>query len=441
VAPGAAIIAGPTPAFRPVPAPIAPLRIAAYTVTSAAGAGKAALHAALRAGRSALTPNDFGPTPLATWIGRVAGLEAAPLPRPLAAWECRNNRLAWLGLNGDAFIDAVHAARERHGAARIAVVLGTSTSSIGATEDAYRHLDGEGGFPADNRNPHVHTPHSLASFVQEALDLAGPSVTVSTACSSSAKVFATAERMLRLGLVDAAVVGGVDTLCGSVLFGFNALQLVSAEPCRPFDAQRSGISIGEAAGFALLERVDNASTLPAIAAPRGDAAGLGAARRPAGLYLLGYGESSDAHHMSTPHPEGLGAERALDDALARAGIDAAAVDHINLHGTASAKNDEVEAALVARRFPATTHASSTKGITGHTLGAAGIVEAAASLLAIEHGLRPGTVNTRVLDPACGPQVRIETAHAPVRIALSNSFGFGGNNCVLVFGDPGAGGSR
>jgi len=406
-----------------VPAPIAPLRIAAYTVTSAAGVGKAALLAALRSGRSALTPNDFGPTPLSTWIGRVASLEAAPLPRPLAAWECRNNRLAWLGLNGDAFIDAVHAARERHGAARIAVVLGTSTSSIGATEDAYRHLDGDGAFPADNRNPQVHTPHSLASFVQEALDLAGPSVTVSTACSSSAKVFATAERMLRLGLVDAAVVGGVDTLCGSVLFGFNALQLVSAEPCRPFDAERSGISIGEAAGFALLERVD------------------AAAESPAGLYLLGYGESSDAHHMSTPHPEGLGAERALDDALARAGIDCGAVDHINLHGTASAKNDEVEAALVARRFPATTHASSTKGVTGHTLGAAGIVEAAASLLAIEQGLRPGTANTRVLDPVCGPQVRIEAAQAPVRVALSNSFGFGGNNCVLVFGDANAGGSR
>jgi 3-oxoacyl-[acyl-carrier-protein] synthase I len=402
-----------------VPAPIAPLRVAAYTVTSAAGAGKAALHAALRDGRTALTPNDFGPTPLPTWIGRVAGLEAAPLPRPLASWECRNNRLAWLGLNSDAFIDAVHAARERHGAARIAVVLGTSTSSIGATEDAYRHLDGNGAFPTDNRNPRVHTPHSLASFVQEALDLAGPSVTVSTACSSSAKVFATAERMLRLGLVDAAVVGGVDTLCGSVLFGFNALQLVSAEPCRPFDAERSGISIGEAAGFALLERVD----------------GGGAALR-----LLGYGESSDAHHMSTPHPEGLGAERALDDALARAGIDCGAVDHINLHGTASAKNDEVEAALVARRFPATTHASSTKGVTGHTLGAAGIVEAAATLLAIEHGLRPGTVNTRVLDPACGPQVRIEAAHAPVRVAMSHSFGFGGNNCILAFADAGAAGS-
>ena len=396
-----------------MPQPIVPLQISAYTATTAAGTGKSALLAALRAGRSALTPNGFGPTPLPTWIGRVAGLEAAPLPGALAPWECRNNRLAWLGLAGDGFVDAVHAARERYGATRVALVLGTSTSSIGATEDAYRALDGAGAFPADNRNPLVHTPHSLANFAHQALGLQGPCVTVSTACSSSAKVFASAERLLRLGLADAAVVGGVDTLCGSVLFGFNALQLVSAEPCRPFDAERSGISIGEAAGFALLER-DR----------RGGAA----------LQLLGYGESSDAHHMSTPHPEGLGAERALDDALARAGIDASRVDHINLHGTASAKNDEVEAALVARRFPARTHAVSTKGVTGHALGAAGIVEAVACLLAIETGWRPGMVNTRTLDPACGPQIRLEGSEGPVRIALSNSFGFGGNNCVLVFGD-------
>ncbi|HEY2561026.1 MAG TPA: beta-ketoacyl-ACP synthase [Caldimonas sp.] len=401
-----------------MPAQIAPLRIAAYTVTSAAGLGKGALLAALRDGRSALTPNDFGPAPLATWIGRVASLESSPLPRQLAAWECRNDRLAWLGLQGDGFIDAVHAARERHGAARVAVVLGTSTSSIGATEAAYRALDADGRFPADNCNPLVHTPHSLANFVAAALALEGPCVTVSTACSSSAKVFAAAERMLRLHLVDAAVVGGVDTLCGSVLFGFNALQLVSPEPCRPFDAERSGISIGEAAGFALLERHRGSDD-------HGDAP-----------LLLGYGESSDAHHMSTPHPEGVGAERALDDALARAGIDAAAVDHINLHGTASAKNDEVEAALVARRFPASTHASSTKGVTGHTLGAAGVVEAAVALLAIEHGWKPGIANTRVLDPACGPQLRTAGAAGRVRVALSNSFGFGGNNCVLAFGDAG-----
>ncbi len=397
-----------------VPQRLSPLRIRAYTTTTAAGIGKRALLAAFEGGKTALRPNDFGPSRLDTWIGRVAGVESTALPKPLAAWDCRNNRLAWLGLVADDFIDAAHAARERHGAGRVALVLGTSTSSIGATEDAYRSLDGEGRFPAGNRNPRVHTPHSLAAFVHEALALEGPCITVSTACSSSAKVFAAAERMLRLGLADAAIVGGVDTLCGSVLFGFNALQLVSPGPCRPFDAGRDGISIGEAAGFALLER------LPADAA--GD-----------GLALLGYGESSDAHHMSTPHPEGLGAELALDDALARAGVDAADIDHINLHGTASAKNDEVEAALVARRFPARTHASSTKGFTGHTLGAAGIVEAAASLLAIEHGFLPGIANTQKLDAACGPQIRIDPARAPVRLALSNSFGFGGNNCVLVFG--------
>ena len=395
-----------------MPDPIPPLRISAYTATSAVGAGRAAMLAAIDGQRSGLRPNDFGPAPLATWIGRVDGLEAS-LPGALAHWDCRNHRLAWLGLHADGFADAVAGARRRLGAGRVAVVLGTSTSSISATEDAYRVLDADGRFPAALRSTRLHTPHSLVAFVQEALRLSGPGLTVSTACSSSAKAFAVAERMLRIGLVDAAVVGGADSLCGSVLFGFNALQLVSPEPCRPFDAERSGISIGEAAGFALLERDDGSDDV----APR----------------LLGYGESSDAHHMSAPHPEALGAERALDDALARAGIAAAAVDHINLHGTASAKNDEVEAKLIARRFPAATHASSTKGITGHTLGAAGIVEAVAALLAIEHGWKPGTVHTRVLDAVCGPQLRTRGATGRVRVALSNSFGFGGNNCVLVFG--------
>jgi 3-oxoacyl-[acyl-carrier-protein] synthase I len=384
--------------------------VTAYTATSAVGVGKAAMLSAVAERRSGLRPNDFGHDPLATWIGRVEGVEA-PLPDSLAHWDCRNNRLAWLGLCADGFTDAVAAVRERRGAARVAVVLGTSTSSIGATEDAYRELDAEGRFPVHLRSTRVHTPHSLGNFVQDALDLAGPCMTVSTACSSSAKAFAVAERMLRLDLVDAAVVGGVDTLCGSVLFGFSSLQLVSPQPCRPFDLQRNGINLGEAAGFALLERAEH---------------GQGA------LQLIGYGESSDAHHMSTPHPEGVGTERALDDALARAGVAPDAVDYINLHGTASAKNDEVEAALVARRFGAHTHASSTKGFTGHALGAAGIVEAAFSLLALETGLMPGTLNTEQLDPACGPQIRLQPARGEVRVALSHSFGFGGTNCVLVF---------
>ncbi|UGB45410.1 beta-ketoacyl-[acyl-carrier-protein] synthase family protein [Frateuria edaphi] len=391
--------------------PIAPLAVSAYTATSALGRGREAHRRAIETARTGLRPNDFSLAPLECWVGRVDGVEDAPLPTPLAVWECRNNRLAWLGMNQDGFLDAVHAARERYGATRVALLMGTSTASIGATEEAYRRLDPDGGFPEDMLRPPIHAPHSLAGFLAEALQLEGPCLTVSTACSSSAKVFASAERMIRLGLVDAALVGGVDTLCESVLFGFNALELVSRAPCRPFDRERSGISIGEAAGFALLERVEAAPD-----APR----------------LLGYGEASDAHHMSTPHPEGLGAELALRDALARAGLAPAQVDYINLHGTASLKNDEVEAALIARAFPPTTRASSTKGFTGHTLGAAGILEAVVALLSVEHGLVPGNLGGEDPDPACGPQFAWSNEARPVEVALSNSFGFGGNNACLAF---------
>ena len=396
-----------------MPSTVPPLAVRAYSAATAAGIGRGALLDALKRNTSALVPNDFTHHPLATWIGRVPGVEAVALPAPLARWDCRNHRLAWLALNADGVFDAVQRARRMHGADRVAVVLGTSTSSIGETEAAYRALAPDGGFaPAAAQAPQLHQPHALALFVRAALDLQGPALTISTACSSSAKVFASAERLLRLHLADAVLVGGADSLCGSVLFGFNALQLVSARPCRPFDAARDGISLGEAAGFALLERARPGEPAPC---------------------LVGYGESSDAHHMSSPHPQGLGAERALDDALRRAALAEAQVDYLNLHGTASRKNDEVEAALVQRRFPATLHASSTKGLTGHTLGAAGIVEAAVCLLAIEHGLKPGMPGTETPDPACGPQLRLAPVAGEVRVALSHSFGFGGSNCALLFG--------
>lgn len=386
-----------------------PLAVTAFTVTTAAGTGNGALAEAITTARPCLRRNDFTREPLETWIGRVAEVEAHDWPARFAPWECRNNRLAWLGLQADGFLDAVLRARTRHGADRIALVLGTSTSSIGATEEAYASLTPDGQFPEGLRRPAVHEPNSLASFLATALGLTGPAVTVSTACSSSAKVFAQAERMIRLGLADAAVVGGVDTLCGSVLFGFNSLELVSPRPCQPFDVARSGISLGEAAGFALLER-------------DGDARG----------WLVGHGESSDAHHMSTPHPEGLGARLAIEAALRRAGRTAADVQYVNLHGTASQKNDEVEARVLADLFPATTVAGSTKGWTGHTLGAAGVVEAAVCLLSIERHFRPGTLNTTTPDPACGPQIRLDGHPGRVDVALTESFGFGGNNCVLVF---------
>jgi 3-oxoacyl-[acyl-carrier-protein] synthase-1 len=389
--------------------PIRPLRISAFTLCSAAGDGRRPTLAALRERRSGLRRNDFGATPIDTWIGRVPDLEKPSLPPQYEQWDCRNNRLAWRGLMTDGFRDAVLQARERYGADRVAVIVGTSTSSIGASEDAYTRLEADGRYPADLRRPIIHTPHSLGDFIQHALELTGISVTVATACSSSAKVFAQAERLMRLGLADAAVVGGVDTLCGSVLFGFNSLELVSAQPCRPFDVERRGINLGEAAGFALLER--DASTGP---------------------WLIGYGESNDAHHMSTPHPDGIGARSALADALARADVSAAQIGYINLHGTASQKNDEMEARVVGDLFAPDAVAGSTKGWTGHTLGAAGIVEAGITLLALEHGLLPGTLNAQSLDPVCGPQIRIENTERSVERALSFSFGFGGSNCVLAF---------
>jgi 3-oxoacyl-[acyl-carrier-protein] synthase-1 len=228
-------------------------------------------------------------------------------------------------------------------------------------------------------------------------------------------VFAQAARMIEAGLADAALVGGVDTLCGSVLFGFNSLELVAAEVCRPFDVRRRGISIGEAAGFALLERA------AATPSPR----------------LIGWGESSDAHHMSTPHPQGLGARLALQGALERAGLRADQVDYINLHGTATPKNDEVEGTVISECFPPQTRASSSKGWSGHTLGAAGILEAVITLLALQHGLVPGTLNCEQPDTMCGAHLALANEERELRIALSNSFGFGGSNCTLAFARGGA----
>lgn len=393
-----------------MPSRIPPLVLTAYTATSALGRGREAHLSALRERRSGLRANDFTQGPLDCAIGRVDGVEDVALPAAYAEHDSRNNRLAWLGLGADGFLDAARACIERHGPGRVALVVGTSTASIGATEQAYRELD-QGRFPSRLRTPMLHMPHSPGAFLEAALGTRGPCLTTATACSSSAKIFAKAERLLRLGVADAAVLAGVDTLCGSVLYGFNALELVAPEACRPFDAERRGLSLGEAAGFALLERDGDAR------APR----------------LLGYGESSDAWHMSTPHPEGLGARRALADALARAGLQPSEVDYVNLHGTATPKNDAVEAAVIADVFDASTRVSATKGWTGHTLGAAGIVESVLTLLAMEHDLVPGTLNSTTPDAACSASFAFANETREIRVALSNSFGFGGNNCTLAFG--------
>jgi len=403
-----------------IPPPITPLSIAAYTTVSAAGLGKAATVRALHAGRSGLQVNDLAWAPLPCWIGRVPGVgiveagqdhpDAVALPPSLADYDCRNNRLALLALEQDGFLSAVQAARVRHGADRIGVFLGTSTSGILSTELAYQRRDAATDrLPDDYRYHTTHALNATAEFVQQVLGLRGPVLTISTACSSSAKVFAQAERFIRLGLIDAAVVGGADSLCLTTLYGFNSLQLVSDDICRPFDRQRRGLNIGEAAGFALLDRA------------------------PAELQLLGYGETSDAHHMSTPAPQGEGAQRAMREALQRARLDTADIDYINLHGTATPANDLAESQAVSAVFGAATPCSSTKGFTGHTLGAAGITEAAVSLLSLEHGFIPGSPTTHEIDPGCNCGLVLEGRQVPLARVMSNSFGFGGSNCALIFG--------
>jgi len=224
--------------------------------------------------------------------------------------------------------------------------------------------------------------------------------------------------MIEVGLIDAAVVGGVDSLCQTTLYGFNSLELLSPQMCRPFDVARSGISIGEGAAFALLERPTATSARPHD-----------------GVALLGYGESSDAHHMSSPHPDGLGAQLAMRAGLESARLEPAQIDYINLHGTATPSNDQAEGRAVASLFEGTP-CSSTKGMTGHTLGAAGAVEAVLAALALQYGFMPASANTRTLDPAISLDYLLARRDQPLRAVLSNSFGFGGTNCSLVLGQAG-----
>jgi len=217
--------------------------------------------------------------------------------------------------------------------------------------------------------------------------------------------------MLEARLIDFAVVGGVDTLCLTTLYGFASLQLLSAAPCRPYDVDRDGISIGEAAVFFLLERTTRAGSIA----------------------LLGAGESSDAHHMSAPHPEGQGARRAMELALGAAGLAPEAIDYVNLHGTGTPSNDAAEDVAVHGLFGDSVPVNSTKGMTGHALGAAGALEALLSVIAIEEGRIPGSPGTRVVDPKLRACYEMRGAVRNVQRVLSNSFGFGGSNCSLVFG--------
>lgn len=387
------------------------LNLSHYTLTTCLGRGKQPNWDAIVHQRTGLKPCAFETVNLPTFIGQVEDLEHQVLPAHLKAHHCRNNQLAQLALEQDGFAEAVVAAIARYGKQRIGVFLGTSTAGILSTELAYRQRAADtGALPSSFNYQQTHNTYSVGGFVRDYFDLEGPAVVVSSACSSSAKVFGNAWRMMVCGLIDAAIVGGVDSLCLTTLYGFNSLELLSTELCQPYGEHRKGISISEAAGFALL-------TLETPSK--------------GGVAVTGIGESSDAHHMSSPHPEGAGAQAAMQQALVMGKCEPQHIDYINLHGTATRSNDAAEGLAVAKLFGAQTPCSSTKGHTGHALGAAGIIEVALSALAIENGVIPAGVNTQTLDNSIGINYLLKNlSQAPTRV-LTNSFGFGGSNCSLL----------
>ena len=345
------------------------------------------------------------PLPLGAVQGPMAELSDCALP-----FRSRNNALLRMALQQ--IRPATDAAIQRHGAHRVAVIIGTSTSGIAEPERAMPFLQAKGAWPSD-----FHYAQSEmgapSRFVALQSGARGPAWTISTACSSSAKALASAARLLRAGVVDAVIAGGADSLCAFTINGFSALESVSATRCNPFSRNRDGINIGEGAALFLVTRE---------AGP---------------VRLAGWGESSDAHHMSAPEPEGRGAIDAITQALVRAGIRPDEVGYVNLHGTATPQNDAMEARMMSRVFGAGTPCSSTKALTGHTLGAAGAIEAAIAWITLARN--PGRhLPPHWWDGAVDPDLPAihlvapgtRALHAPRRV-LSQSFAFGGSNAALV----------
>lgn len=338
--------------------------------------------------------------------GRVLPVGQVKQPLPdlshlPSAEQSRNNQLLWSAWQQvekqwvDIAADPV----------RVAVIIGTSTSGIG---------DNEPDFAPDSGSAPLYERQQIAApaqFLARQLGISGPAFTLSTACTSGAKAIAAGRRLLQSGAVDWVIAGGADALCGLTVQGFSALDAIAPEPCNPLSANRRGINIGEAAALFLLSR------------------------RPSGVSVAGVGESSDAHHISAPDPAGVGAERAVRAALDDAGIAPNAVDYINLHGTATELNDKMEAHAIARVFPSNVPCSSTKPFTGHTLGAAGALEAGLCVLALQTGYLPPHCWDGQADDAL-PALQLVPADQAAtatecRHVLSTSFAFGGNNIALL----------
>ncbi|WP_085717335.1 beta-ketoacyl-[acyl-carrier-protein] synthase family protein [Pseudomonas sp. B28(2017)] len=350
-------------------------------------------------------------------VGAVMG-KLASLPADMSHHHSRNNQLlleATLQIRPD-----IDSAIQTYGRDRIGVVLGTSTSGIDEASQGLAHYLREKQFPAeyDYQQQELGAP---ANFLAEWLQLSGPAYVISTACTSSARALMSARRLLDLGICDAVLCGGVDTLCKLTLNGFSALEAVSQQRCNPFSVNRNGINIGEAAVLFLMTR------------RTGD-------NQP--IALLGSGASSDAHHISAPEPSGRGALQAMRKALDRANLQPEQIAYLNLHGTATPHNDAMESLAVATLFPAGVPCSSSKPMTGHTLGAAGALEAAFCWLSLspdnrEHALPPHIWDGQP-DPELPPLQWVTPATRLTSIAprylMSNSFAFGGNNVSLIIGD-------
>jgi 3-oxoacyl-[acyl-carrier-protein] synthase I len=362
--------------------------------------------------RTGLTLTDAWSTGRSLALGQVDTVLPSMLAWPVQQ-RSRNNQVALAALAQ--IRQPVNEAIARYGADRVGVVVGTSTSGIAGTEAALRQYVNDASLPADFHYAQQEMG-SPASMLASELGLFGPAFTHSSACSSSAKALASAARLINMGLCDAVLTGGVDTLCAFTVAGFSALESVSATQCNPLSANRNGINIGEGAALFLMTR------------------------EPAAVALCGWGESSDGHHMSAPDPTGGGARLSISQALQRAGIEASHIDYINLHGTATIQNDAMESRVIYDLFGADVHVSSTKSFTGHALGAAAAIEAALCWLAMQDdnatGKMPPHLWDGVVDPAL-PALKLvapgTSLGRPLRWTLSNSFAFGGSNATLVFG--------
>lgn len=393
---------------------LAPVSVSCYSSVTACGVGKQPLLNMLQSNNSALKSPSLFSLPFPTYVGEIVD-ELPEISRRMDKFVTRNNRVALAVLNepNEEIRMCIDSAKQRYSAARIGVVIGTSTSGLYETEAAYRYFLKNGEMPADFNFLTRHAYQATARFIQLELGLKGPCYAISTACSSSAKAIAAGQRLINSGLCDAVLVGGVDTLCHLTLRGFHSLELISSQPCRPMDKNRCGISIGEGAALLVLEKPVSVST--------------------DSLNFLAAGETSDAYHMSSPHPEGFGAKLAMGEALKKAGLEASDIDYINLHATATPLNDKIEAKAISMVFLGKTPCSGTKGVTGHTLGAAGAIEASIALLALEHQFIPGNVGFEQSESDLGCHiVRDSEKDIQLQRVMSNSFGFGGNNTSLIF---------